>query len=137
MKSNFFNTDTSSENKEQMARATDGASIGAGINISGQDWLGLGQMFGSLSQGTELCGSKPVCFSIKKGSNCDKKQTKYNDCLASSMNLMASQVTAQNNSNNRIADVDRQKKIIIISVVSLISLAIIIGAIFIIRKQKK
>lgn len=49
------------------------------FSLEGQDWLGLGQTFGSLSQGTAECGSKPVCAFT---ASCRERQEAYNNCIA-------------------------------------------------------
>ena len=112
------------------------AGAGVGVNIGGSDWLGLGQIFGSMSQGTELCGAKPVCWSTKEGDSCSVKMARYNDCLSKSVDLMQSQVEAQTQQAKTAVDIERQKKITRIAVISLVMVAGIIVAILILRKRK-
>lgn len=95
------------------------------ISLGGNDWLGLGSTFSSVAQGTEECGSKPLCAFT---SACKDKQNAYNECL---------QRTSAINSDNQTRMVGVQEtesknktmRMIIIGVVCLVAI-IILGRIF-------
>ena len=108
-------------------------SGGAGIVLSGQDWLGLGQVFGSVSAGTELCGARPVFAgkSRDEWEECNKK------ALAIIQQQSAQQAGFSQQKIKTAQDIEKRKKITIIVVVSLVSLAGIVAIVFMIRKRKR
>ena len=91
--------------------------IGVG---GGSDWLGIGQVFSGMSQGTEMCGSKPLTG--------DK--TAYETCVSRSIDVIA----ADQNSKNVLEQQKNKNKIII---VSLISASLLILAIVLIKRRKR
>ena len=96
----------------------------AGIGFSGTDWLGLGNIFEGLTEGTEMCGAKPLTG--------DK--TAYEKCIRDSITLQAQQVQAQ---TSAIILAEKRKKMVIIAVVSLVSLSILVVAIVLIRRKRR
>ena len=112
----------------------------AAFNISGHDWLGfgkIGEAFGSMSEGTASCGSKPICVSFKKGSNCDKKVTAYNDCVNKSVIAMQAQAGASMANEQRKAQEASRKRTMIIAVVSIVSIAIVVLGVVLIKRRNK
>ena len=117
-------------------RAEEFAGAGVGINISGQDWLGLGEIFGSMAQGTATCGAKPVCWSTSKDDNCAKKMEAFNQCNLGAVNLMEQQLRAQEKFEENKNTADKRKRNTMIAVISLVSVAVIVITILILRKRK-
>ena len=112
----------------------------AGLVISGQDWLGLGQILGSASAGTEACGARPLFAG--------KSRRKWDKCVEDTLKLMASktaQTASQTASQATLGieqlkakkEIEKQKKNTIIVVVSLVSVAVLVAIILLIRKRKK
>lgn len=111
---------------------------GAGaINLSGHDWLGFGQLAQALGTGTESCGNKPICISVKKGSNCDKAKTAYNDCISKSVVAMQAQAGASIANEQRKAQEASRKRTMIIAVVSIVSIAIVVLGVVLIKRRNK
>jgi hypothetical protein len=108
-------------------------SGGAGIVLSGQDWLGLGQIFGSASAGTELCGARPVFAgkSRDEWEDCNKK------ALVIIQNQSAQQAVLTQQQIKATQDIEKRKRITIIVVVSLVSLAGIVAIALVMRKRKR
>lgn len=108
-------------------------SGGAGIVLSGNDWLGLGQVFGGLSQGTEMCGARPLWAGSSR--------TAWEECNRSAILLYQqnAQQTAQVQSEQIKSqeDIARSKKMTIIVIVSLVSVALILTVFLIVRKKRR
>ena len=104
---------------------TVGAGGTVGLNISGNDWLGIGALSSSLSKGTEECGAKPMCIPTKNNS-CAKSKSAYADCIARSQ------------SNKAVAQekAGKTKSTTLILVISLVAIAIVITGIYLFKKKK-
>jgi len=107
---------------------------GAGIVLSGSDWLGIGQAVGSTSVGTAMCGAKPNCWSsISK--DCTNRKDEYYKCVERSLQISSSQVTGQQKTAEELARAKRNKVVII--VVASVIVVLVLGLALIKRKRKE
>ena len=113
------------------------SGAGVGINLSGSDWLGLGEIFGSASQGTAMCGAKPNCIPTGETSSCFIKQRNFEACVARSLEVAELQVGAQIQQNKTASELEAKKRMTKIVVVSVISLALVVTTFLIIRSYRK
>jgi len=96
----------------------------------GSDWLGLGTIAQSLSKGTSLCGSKPICISTKSDDNCAKKQRAYEACVQQNVALAQNQFVQKTN-----MDLSRQKRTLIFTITGMILLSIVVVTFLVIRSK--
>lgn len=90
------------------------------VSLGGSDWLGLGATFGAMTQGTAMCGAKPISGSTEA----------YDTCVARSL-----EIQAQGGADAaRAAEGQRKTKLII---VALVSVTVLILGIVIIRSRRK
>lgn len=108
-------------------------SGGVGINLSGSDWLGLGEWLGGVSQGTEMCGARPM-FAGKDRDDweeCNKQALALYQQQAQTQGMLGmEQIKSQE-------EIEKKKRITIIVVVSLVLVATIVTVVLLARKRKR
>jgi len=107
---------------------------GAGIVLSGQDWLGLGEIVGSTSVGTAMCGAKPNCWS-SVSKDCKNRKDEYYKCVQRSLQISSEQVTGQQKTAEELAKAKRNKVVII--VVASVLVVLVLGLAWIKRKRQE
>jgi hypothetical protein len=102
-----------------------------GIVLSGSDWLGIG----ALSEGTAMCGSKPMCFG-GSGSACAERKKSFQECVNRSLSIAEQQV-AQGASQKASAEkIEKTKRNTIIAVTALVAVAVVLSFYFYTRRKK-
>jgi len=112
----------------------------AGISLGGSDWLGYGKVVAGLSQGTEMCGAKPVCLSALS-KDCRKRKDNYNKCVQTSLQLANQQVeqnielgTASIQNKSQIEE-QKKKQQITLAIIGAVALTVIVVTVAIIKKK--
>jgi hypothetical protein len=105
-------------------------SGGVGINLSGSDWLGLGEWMGGVSEGTELCGARPMFAG--------KDRDKYNECVANSLAFLQGQsaTQAQIAQQKLLLDAQAKKDKIKIAIIGAVALVVIVLGVAIIKRRR-
>jgi len=104
-------------------------SGGVGINLSGSDWLGLGELFGGMSQGTVMCGARPIVGG--------KDRDDWEECNKNAMVIAQQQLGVQQSQIKSLEEIEKRKRITIIVIVSLVSVALITTVFLVIRRKRR
>ena len=99
------------------------------IGLGGTDWLGLGELTNALTQGTALCGARPLFVGSARN--------KWEDCNKASLILTQQQLDNQQDQINTAKDIETSKKRTTIVIVSLVSTALLIAVFLIIRTKRR
>jgi hypothetical protein len=105
------------------------------ISIGGSDWFGIGETGSEAYKGTALCGSRPNCLWTDE---CKRKVKAFEDCVKTTnekmFELTAAESEAQRKALEKSEPIKQRNRIIVIA---LITTAVVILTIVIIRKVRK
>jgi len=94
----------------------------------GEDVLGLGALVTGITTGTKMCGARPLV----------EPRDEWEACVRREQQLYAEQMVSQTDIQKQmLADKKRAQKIILISVISGVSLALILITVYLVKRKKQ